>query len=262
MSESYYQILGIPSDSDERQIKQAYHKLARELHPDKAKTETQAREAEQKFAEISKAYNALKDPKSRKEHDAKLASSTNGAGGGRPMTPTAAVMNASRNKSTPGGANKNGKDAPAEAGVTPQREAIAQKAYFRGVHLTREKNYAKAVEFFDAAIANNPHEASYYAQLGLALINARKSASRAIEVAQKAIELQQYSLDYKFNLAQIYETIGSKSNAIKVYEEILKWDENNQAAQQMLRALTKKNNIFSKITDSSLFSGLRERLTK
>ena len=49
-----------------------------------------------------------------------------------------------------------------------------------------------------------------------------------------------YNLEFKFNLAHIYETIGSKTNAVKTYEESLKWDEQNLMAQQMLRELTGK----------------------
>lgn len=45
----YYDILGVPSDATERQIKKAFHKLAMKLHPDKNKSP----DAEAKFREIA-----------------------------------------------------------------------------------------------------------------------------------------------------------------------------------------------------------------
>lgn len=272
MSESLYQILGIPRDADEREIKRAYHRLARELHPDKAESPEKAREVEQRFAVVSTAYNVLKDLTQRAEYDRKTFGSPaqNGLAATppapRPGTPTAAALSASRPAAATATApaashSKDNRQKSYEHGLTPERVAIAQKAFVKGCQLMKENDFAKAVEFFEAAISNNETEAVYHARLGHALIEAKKSASRAIEAAQAAIDLDKYNLDFKFNLAHIYETIGSKTNAIKVYEEIVRWDTENQMALQMLRTLTKKTGFFNNLSDSSrgLFSSLRKK---
>lgn len=286
MSDTFYTTLGIPKDSDERQIKRAYHRLARELHPDKAESEVKAREFEQSFALVSTAYNTLKDKTSRQAYDLKTfgedgmartgagsnGTSKNGTGA---KTPTSQVLGGaarggskssggSRGSGSSGRSNTKSSSNGAKPGrgvLTPQREAIAQKAYVKGVQLYREGDFAKAVDFFEAAISNNDTEPSYHARLGASLVGARRSASKAIEAARHAIELDKYNMDFRFNLAHVYETIGSKSNAIKVYKELLKWDADNKAAEQMLRKLTKKKSIFSKLniggsSAESFFSGL------
>ena len=74
----------------------------------------------------------------------------------------------------------------------------------------------------------------------MALIKARKSATRAMEEALRAIELDPYNLEHKFNLGYIYETIGSKTNAQKTYEDILRWDKENQRAKICLACLNEK----------------------
>ncbi len=239
MEENFYQILQIPRDADERMIKRAYHRLARELHPDKAESAEQAREFEQRFARVSTAYNVLKDADQRKEYDRKTFGPDGSAkpAPGPGPTPTGAIIAAARAAPAADKAKKT-------VGLTPQRQAIAQKAYLKGIQLVKEKDFAKAAEFFEAAIANNDTEPSYHAQLGHALIRAKRSATRAIEAAERAIELDKYNLDFKFNLAEIYQTIGSTSNALKVLEEILRWDENNEVAKQMLRELTGKKGGF------------------
>jgi len=61
----YYSILGVPRDADATAIKKAYRKLAHQYHPDVSKDAT----AEEKFKEISEAYQTLKDADKRAAYD-------------------------------------------------------------------------------------------------------------------------------------------------------------------------------------------------
>ncbi|MEO1903645.1 MAG: DnaJ C-terminal domain-containing protein [Alcanivorax sp.] len=61
----YYGILGVEPDADDKAIKSAYRKLARQYHPDVSSDD----DAERKFKEVSEAYHALKDPEKRAEYD-------------------------------------------------------------------------------------------------------------------------------------------------------------------------------------------------
>lgn len=62
----YYQILGVPRDADEKALKKAYRRLARQYHPDANPGDTQAAE---RFKEINEAYEVLKDPDKRAKYD-------------------------------------------------------------------------------------------------------------------------------------------------------------------------------------------------
>ncbi|XP_014063259.1 dnaJ homolog subfamily B member 9 [Salmo salar] len=78
----YYDILGVPKDASERQIKKAFHKLAMKYHPDRNKSP----DAEAKFREIAEAYETLSDDKRRLEYDQfghGPSPGEPGAGGGR-----------------------------------------------------------------------------------------------------------------------------------------------------------------------------------
>lgn len=62
----FYQVLGVPRGSTEDEIKKAYRRLAKQYHPDVNKGDKQA---EERFKEISEAYNVLSDPEQRKKYD-------------------------------------------------------------------------------------------------------------------------------------------------------------------------------------------------
>ena len=63
----YYNILGVDKNAGEKEIKKAYRKLATQYHPDKTKGD---KAAEEKFKEISEAYQVLGNADKRKQYDA------------------------------------------------------------------------------------------------------------------------------------------------------------------------------------------------
>ena len=76
VEKDYYKALGVPKDAAPGEIKKAYRKLARQFHPDANKGDTAA---EDRFKEVSEAYDVLSDDKRRKEYDE--ARALFGAGG-------------------------------------------------------------------------------------------------------------------------------------------------------------------------------------
>src|ERR1700743_3749727 len=62
----YYKALGVPKTATAAEIKKSYRELARKWHPDANKGST---DAEDRFKEITEAYNVLSDEKQRKEYD-------------------------------------------------------------------------------------------------------------------------------------------------------------------------------------------------
>ena len=62
----YYDVLGVPRSADEAEIKKAFRRLARELHPDVNRSDPSA---EDKFKEAAEAYEVLSDPERRATYD-------------------------------------------------------------------------------------------------------------------------------------------------------------------------------------------------
>ena len=65
----YYQMLGVPPSASVAEIRQAYARLARDRHPDRFTDPAEKQRAQSAFQDLTTAFNALVNPRSRQEYD-------------------------------------------------------------------------------------------------------------------------------------------------------------------------------------------------
>src|SRR3712207_7011710 len=86
MATDYYGVLGLARGASDNEIKKAYRRLARDLHPDVNPDP----EAKERFQEVTRAYEALTDPEKRRIVDLGGDPFDNGAGGNGGVGPRGA----------------------------------------------------------------------------------------------------------------------------------------------------------------------------
>jgi len=67
MAEDPYKVLGVPREAGDEEIRRAYRKLAKQLHPDLNPSNPAA--AEERFKKVSAAYDIVGDPEKRRQYD-------------------------------------------------------------------------------------------------------------------------------------------------------------------------------------------------
>src|SRR5690606_8884848 len=74
----YYELLGVDRTADAETIKKAYRKLALKYHPDRNEG---SKDAEERFKEVTQAYEVLRDPEKRAAYDRYGEAGVKGRGG-------------------------------------------------------------------------------------------------------------------------------------------------------------------------------------
>ena len=135
----------------------------------------------------------------------------------------------------PGGGQAN---RMSEADQSAARVLTAQKAFVKGMEFYKNQEFKKALPFFEAAVQNDPEgEAQYHMKLATCLVRSKGSFTRALEAAEKACDMDSYNVEFKLFLGEIYETVGIMSKAQKVYEDVLKWEPENDKATTRIAML-------------------------
>jgi len=173
----FYQLLGIAPTASAVEVRKAYARLAREKHPDRFTNPVQKAEAERYFQDITTAFNALTNPKSRAEYDK------------------------SRERPQP---------------TTP--EEIARDAFERHAEMMEAGQYEEAVTLLRTAVHHAPTSAEYHAALGRQLARFPAVAREAVQVLEKATQLDPRDASLFVDLALLLHRQGLRVRALRVLD--------------------------------------------
>jgi curved DNA-binding protein CbpA len=197
----YYNILGIDTKANLSQIRKAYYKTAKELHPDKhfyLESDTIRNKLSILFSYITEAYKTLSDPEEKKKYDQSLKVST----------PT----------------KKNN-----TADTARLRFQEGKVAFRKGLYKDASELFGQAI-YFDSSVAN------YHFYLGLAY-NKLKRFHEAEKAISKALKFDPFNSDYLAELGHIYIELGLKLRAKSTFEKTIKIDPSNGRALEGLKKI-------------------------
>jgi curved DNA-binding protein CbpA len=214
----YYDMLEVPRIATADEIKDAYHKLARQYHPDRFHQVDPGLRAEigSAFARIAQAYEVLSDAAQRDAYDKK------------------------RQPQTPGQVSAKPEQAK-EPGASGAKEDSRAKISFRhGMEALEQNQFDEAARFLAEAATLQPREARYRAQYGRALTFLPNSRRIAESELQAAVAMEPNNSSFRVMLAELYQRIGLRRRAETEAARALANDPNNQAARELLSNLKNK----------------------
>jgi len=200
---SMYDLLEVKAGADSDTIKKHYYRLAKEFHPDRyfaVADESLKTKLTEIFDSVTKAYNTLKDEKTREEYFRSL-----------------------------GTAKK--EKAPAE-------DIKAEDQFKRGIEEFKKGNFWGAAENFKWAAKLMPKSAQNWSYLSLALSKIPGRLKDAEEALLAAIKLEPFNAEHYSNLGLIYLKAGIKKRASSNFEKALKIDPANEKAKKGLEQTT------------------------
>jgi hypothetical protein len=219
----HFEVLGVPAEADDKEIRAAYARLAKALHPDACRDPALADVDEQReavFVAVQEAYGVLRDPRARAEHEAALVRRTP-----RPAAPEAAQ---------PG--------TPAAVALTPEQ---LEKAVATGEELVTDGQYGEAMQAIEPVV----HRIDGPLRVRALMALARASRRYPEKLRQAEGHLQEVLRDHAdfldgtvelealLLLADIYKASALPVRAAATYRKVLAIQPGNRRANRELAAL-------------------------
>lgn len=196
---THYEALGVSRDASLDEIRAAFRKLAFESHPDRFQGEARRR-AEERFQEVTEAFNVLNRPDSRERYDRELA----------------------------------------QGGVTSQnmdRAEIARRLAAKGAQELREGRMTEALETLRHAIDHDDQCARAHYFMGVALSRAVGRERDALRHMERALAAEPNNSAMKGEGAALALRVGLRSRAERLARETLDLDPTNVRAQAVLQEI-------------------------
>lgn len=217
---SLYDILGVERDASEAQIRSAFRKLTFKHHPDRFSGKDRHK-AEERFQEITEAFNVLSRPSSRERYDEDLATGQPG-GPGAAMDPT----------------------------------EIARKLAAKGSQTMRDGRLTEALDELKSALDHDDSCARAHYFMGICLSKFGGREKDGLRHIERAVALEPGNAIMLSEAANIAFAVGMKARAQRLAEEALSFDPTNKKASTVLTEIEASENSQ---TGDGLFGRLRKR---
>jgi len=228
LAADHYEVMDVGRSASVNEIKNAYHKLARSFHPDKFHKSGLHGRVESAFARIASAYETLSDLPLRAAYDGRLAAEETA----RHATQAARRKTSAARTAPP--------SPPRGKGAKPDspEKSRAEVKFQQGLAALEQGNNMVAVRCFAEAAQLAPSEARYRAHYGNALTAQPQGRRLAEAELQAAISLDPNNASYHVMLARLCRELGFALRAQTALERALALEPGNEAARQLLKALT------------------------
>lgn len=215
-AKDFYELLDVAKIATPDEIKDSYHKLARQYHPDRfhqmdAELRDQIGAA---FVKIAQAHEVLSNASQRAAYDKKREARS------APASDIGAPKKAAPNS------------APDQ-----KTENRAAASFRRGMAALEKNKFDDACRFLGEAATLEPRQARYRAQYGRALMHRADSRRIAESEIQAALAIEPNNASFRVMLAELYQRVGLRRRAETEAARALSSDPGNREARTLLASL-------------------------
>ncbi|MEC4676397.1 MAG: DUF4388 domain-containing protein, partial [Nitrospirota bacterium] len=199
----YYGILNISRDATLNEIKCAYHKMAKEFHPDRYlhfQSDSLKKKLNAIFAYITEAYKVLSNPDSRRQ---------------QPAEPGPTIHDTKK---------------------TARMQFNKGKEFLDADFFFNKDNYELALRFFGKAVVLDSSVPEYHYFYGIALLKSGKTKEAELSM-KKALKLDPGNADYMAELGYLYLELDFKARAKSTFQRALEIDPQNIKASEGLKKI-------------------------
>ena len=213
---NYYDVLGVPRDSSDSEVRAKFRVLARAGHPDRFREPEDKRAAEERFQLLTEALNVLTNQVRRKAHDLELEKN-------RPISRDPA--------------------------------AHARMYLGKGVKAYREGNFPEAIVQFDLSVKHYDKDAKAFHYLALACMKVVGQVRRGVDAIEAAIRLDGNNALFHRDAGKLYSLAGLNSKAERHFEEALAWLPEDAETLRLLEEVRPKKGFSGERKTPSGFFG-------
>lgn len=193
-----YDVLGLKADADDNAIRAAFRRLTLKYHPDRFPKD-QRREAEERFQQITEAFNVLSRPEARDAYDRKLSASR------------------------------------AANDLDPSE--IARKFAAKGAQEYKSGNIVRAREDLELAIHHDDSNSRAHYFLGLTLLRLPGQQRTGLRHLDRAVTLEPENTVIKAEAARYFFSAGMRFRAKRLAQETIEKDPTNRRAAEVLEKI-------------------------
>lgn len=222
---THYEVLGVARSAPAEELKRVYYALARRLHPDRFRRDTDEplrQQIDAAFAKVTQAHEVLKEARLRAAYDMKLAAAANVPG--QRAGAGARAESAARSPDAP---------SPTLSKESAQL-ARAEEVFQQGLAAWQQNDWALARQRLGEAALLGPRQARYRAYYGRALARDKTARRQSEAELQAAIALDERNASYRVMLAELYQEHGLRRRAEGELERALRLDPAHAAARRLL----------------------------
>ena len=232
-----YQILEVVPSASPGEIKAAYLKLAKRLHPDHRaglKLDDADGVLDALYLRVKDAYEILSSATERRRYDFSLSQKAERQAR---ADETAAADPVPRGKPVP--------EHPHTKTFTSNQTARIH--FGNGERFFADSRYHEAIEELRAAVRLDPSKPEFHRALGRALSKNPKWRKQAEDAFSKALELNRFDADAYVGLGELYHDGGLETRAKKMFEEALTVDPGNVPALEKLASERRESTALGKL---------------